>query len=237
MFQEFSTKIDGDLYTYQVYSNGLLDGERPVILFLHGAGERGKDGFLQTKNGLGKVVRKGLLKYPSHVVFPQCPKGYWWSDKICERIAITALNEVEKNYLVDENRIYLTGISMGGYGGWYLSTKYKNKFAALVTMAGRLQPGEGRKTPENSILYNLSDDEAVELIAKHVSSMPIWITHGSLDKIVPVNESRRIYKALKDNGGDATFNEIQGSHHNVWDAEYLNDEMLDWLFSQNKSDK
>lgn len=233
-FEEKIMVIDDRYYKYQIHKKYLSSNKKPVILFLHGAGERGSDGVMQTKTGLGKFVRNGDFIEDAYIVFPQCPKGSWWSDELCERIAMQALASIETNVMVDKRRIYLTGVSMGAYGSWYLSAKYKNKFAAVVAIAGRLKPGEGRSVPQESILYGLNNAEASNVIADSIKDIPVWISHGTEDRIVPVGDSRMIYNALKDRGNPVVFNEINKGNHNVWDSEYANKKLINWLFSKIK---
>ena len=104
----------------------------PIILFLHGAGERGEDGLFQTQVGIGKAIREHRDRFPAIVVLPQCHKNIWWAQSPMDDIAIASLEAATKEFHGDKNRTYLTGLSMGGYGAWYLAGKYPGRFAAIA---------------------------------------------------------------------------------------------------------
>src|SRR5207244_13256028 len=107
----------------------------PVILFLHGAGERGDDGLLQTQVGLGAAVRQNAARFPAIIVFPQMPAEAAWTGTPAP-VAIAALEQVSREVQVDSDRVYLTGVSMGGNGVWYLAYRYPSRFAPLVPICG-----------------------------------------------------------------------------------------------------
>jgi len=144
---------------------------------------------------------------------------------------MAALDATIKEFSVDESRLYLTGLSMGGNGTWYLGTAFPDRFAAIVPICGYVRgfpPSYPGVAPEGA------ETDPYVSAAKRVSSLPVWIFHGDADSVVSVEESRKMNEALKALGGNVRYTELPGVGHNAWDAAYSNDEMIDWLFSQKK---
>lgn len=188
------------------------DGSKkyPLILFLHGAGERGDDGQLPVMQGIGNAIKfkGGEKKFPCFVIFPQCKKrSSWKADSPDGKRALAILEEIQKNYKIDNNRIYLTGLSMGGYGTWSLATAHPNKWAAIAPICGG------------------GDPAAAESI-KHI---PCWCFHGAEDKAVPVGRSREMIKALEKVGGQPRYSEFPYVGHNSWDSAYVTPELIPWM--------
>jgi predicted peptidase len=196
--------------------NDAADKRWPVILFLHGAGERGDDGELQAKVGLAPAIRKREKEFPFIAVFPQCDKNSFWRAEAPDgERAMAILAEVEKEYKTDRDRVHLTGLSMGGMGTWSLAMKHPDRFAALVPICGR------------------GDNAQAEKIAK----LPIWCFHGDADKAVAVEGSRSMIAAIKEAGGSPKYTEYPGVGHNSWDAAYGTDELYTWLLQQKRTTK
>ncbi len=225
-------------FSYQVYIPSAWNAEKkwPVILFLHGAGERGEDGLLQTEVGIGSSIRSNKALFTSIVVMPQCHKGKWWSDIDMEKQALLALDKSIREYNGNTKKIYLTGLSMGGYGTWNIATKYPEKFAAIVPVSARSRPPEGVEPAANSIAAysnNIYHDTA-----QKVAHLPIWMFHGEKDQVVPVSESRNIKNELdklqKNQLKKAIYTELSGMPHNIWSAVYSRKDLYQWLFSQTK---
>ena len=188
----------------------------PVILFLHGAGERGDDGEKQVKVGLAPAIRKREKGFPFIAVFPQSRTGGSWRAESPDAArALAMLAEVEKEFKTDPDRVYLTGLSMGGMGTWSVSMKYPDRFAALVPICGR------------------GDNSQAAKIAK----LPIWCFHGDDDKAVNVEGSRSMIAAIKEAGGEPKYTEYPGVGHNSWDAAYGTDELYTWLAAQKRKSK
>ena len=120
------------------------DKEYPLILFLHGSGETGTDGKKQTKVGLGPAMRKQEKTFPFFVLFPQSQKRTWKADSKDAKRALAILDEVQKEYKIDDKRLYLTGLSMGGYGTWSLAAKYPDRWAAIVPVCGGGDPDQAQ---------------------------------------------------------------------------------------------
>src|SRR5215813_8159557 len=137
-FLNRTLKIGATVHRYQVYVPADWNAKKktPVILFLHGAGERGDDGVIQTEVGIGGRVRRHADRAQAIIVFPQCLKNRWWSEPEMQAVALTALDQSIKEFNGDTERIYLTGISMGGYGTWAIASEHPNRFAAIAPVCG-----------------------------------------------------------------------------------------------------
>ena len=187
-------------------------GDKPyaLILFLHGAGETGTDGKKPAAVGLGPAIKKQEKKFPFLAVFPQSQKRTWRADTGDGKRALAVLDEVMKKYNVDPKRVYLTGLSMGGFGTWALAAKYPDKWAAIVPICG----GGNAQT------------------AAKIKDIPCWCFHGDADPIVDVEQSRRMIKALKDAGGSPKYDELPGVKHDAWTTAYGKKELYEWLLMQ-----
>lgn len=197
----------------------------PLILFLHGAGERGndnkkqiihiKDLFLDSSN---------LVNYQAFVIAPQCPEGKKWveidwsaqSHKMPEKASwaientIKLIDEMIQIYPIDTSRIYITGLSMGGYGAWDMITRYPEKFAAAIPICG-------------------GGDESM---AYRIKNIPVWAFHGNNDKVVPVSRTRNMIKSVRQLGGNSRYTEYNGVGHGSWVKAYREKGLLNWLFEQ-----
>jgi predicted peptidase len=187
----------------------------PIILFLHGAGERGNDGLLQTDIGLPHAIRENRSRFPVVVVIPQCPTGRWWSELDMEEVSLGALSAASKEFKGDPKRTYLTGLSMGGYGSWSLAHEYPGKFAAIVPICGGIvSPDSTLKAHPGLAKNSLPDDpKSGDYVAKQIGKTPVWIFHGADDDTVPVEGSRKIYAALKATGANVRYTEYPGVGH------------------------
>ncbi|MBL7077742.1 MAG: dienelactone hydrolase family protein [Kiritimatiellae bacterium] len=153
----------------------------PLMLFLHGAGERGNNLKQLKKHGPPKIVTRKEL--PFIIASPQCPKNDWWSDPQRIEGLNTLIDDLIKRYPIDKQRIYLTGLSMGGYGTWHLAAAYPDKFAAIAPICGGGNPKDAGK----------------------LANLPTWAFHGAKDNVVPLERSQEMVDALKKAGGDVTF--------------------------------
>ena len=180
----------------------------PLIVFLHGAGERGDDIHEVRRHGVPRRLDEGL-HLPAWVAAPQCPRGVWWT-----QLDLGALiDDVEARVRIDPDRVVLTGLSMGGFGTWSTALRYPNRFAALAPVCGGGEP------------------ERAEII-RHV---PQWVFHGALDDVVPVEESRAMVKALEREGASVRYTEYPDLAHDSWTAAYSTPELYDWMLSQRRS--
>jgi dienelactone hydrolase len=192
--------------------------EWPVILFLHTAADRGTDGRAPVETGLGPAIRAREQSFPFIAVFPQCEdrdasaRGGWLPDTADAKRALAILDEVERSYRTDKDRVFLTGISMGGFGAWAIAAADPDRWAAVVPISGGSDP-----------------DTAAKL-----TNLPIWCFHGAADRIVPADESRRMVAAVEQAGGKSLFTEFEATGHNVWDAAYGSRELFTWLLAQKR---
>ncbi len=186
----------------------------PLILFLHGAGERAlNDMNLLRKHGIPRVVEERDL--PFITVSPQCPPNTWWSDHIDALIIL--LDQTMACYAVDPRRVYLTGLSMGGYGSWHLATEHPQRFAALVPICG-------------GGAWFLGFPERVRLL----KDIPVWAFHGAKDDLVPVAESEKLVKELQRCGGNVRFTVYPDAGHDSWTETYNNPQLYEWLLQHSK---
>ena len=164
------------------------------------------------KHGPPKIVEK-QRDFPFIVVSPQCLAGDWWTEK--NEVLINLLDDIVARYDVDTERIYLTGLSMGGYGTWALAYEYPKRFAAIVPICG------GGK----------------RFMAHKLKDIPIWAFHGAKDNVVPLKESEEMVNAVKKQGGDAKLTVYPNAHHDSWTVTYNNQELYDWFLKHRKTKK
>ena len=192
------------LYLPPEYDSG--DKEWPLLLFLHGAGERGDDLELVKVHGPPKMIAQGR-DFPFVVISPQCPEDIWWSIETLHAL----INEVVETHRIDKSRIYVTGLSMGGYGSWGLAYTYPDLFAAAVPICGG---GEPEKAPL-------------------MKDIPTWVFHGAKDEAVPLQRSQEMVDALKAAGGNVRFTVYpEAGHVGAWENAYGDPELWDWLAQQ-----
>jgi predicted peptidase len=193
--------------------------EWPLMLFLHGAGERGSDIAKVTVHGPPKIVKQ-RPDFPFILVSPQCPEGENWSDDAL----LGLLDEVIKEHRVDKSRVYLTGLSMGGYGTFSLGLKHPERFAAIAPICGG-----GDFLP---ILLPAPGKEAI------LKRLPVWVFHGGKDVLVPLSESQRMVDALKHIGNERVkLTVYPEAGHDSWTEAYNNQELYDWLLQHRISAK
>ena len=199
-------------YHYLKYLPKEYDGKKkfPLLLFLHGAGERGSDLEKVTKHGPPKLIKQGK-QFPFVVISPQCPKDTCWDANALDAM----LDKIIESHAVDESRIYCTGLSMGGFGTWALGSTNPNRFAAFAPICG----GGVDRTAFN----------AFEMWKK-----PVWVFHGDADKVVPLEESERMVKALRRRGGKPKFTIYKGVNHDSWTETYNNPKLYEWFLSHKK---
>jgi predicted peptidase len=174
----------------------------PLILFLHGAGERGSD--LNKVKALGppKLVAEGK-EMPFIIVSPQVPERSTWDPEALDAL----LGQIVGQYAVDEDRVYLTGVSMGGAGTWRLASAHPERFAALAPICGWGDPG----------------------MARRIGSIPTWVFHGARDDIVPLQASQEMVDALKQAGNEAKFTIYPDAGHDSWTETYNNPAVFEWF--------
>jgi predicted peptidase len=181
----------------------------PLILFLHGAGERGDDLELVKKHGIPKIVEQ-QSDLPFIVVSPQCPDETTWWDH--QRTLKALLDEIVANYAVDTARIYLTGLSMGGYGTWGLAMAYPKLFAAIAPICGGGFP---------------------EFVSQ-LKDVPVWAFHGAEDNAIKLEVGQRMVDALRACGGNVRFTVYPGVGHDSWTQTYDNPELYEWFMQHTR---
>lgn len=179
----------------------------PLIVFLHGSGESGEDLEKVKKHGPPKLVEGGK-QFPFIIVSPQTLQRKGWQPDLL----IDMIGDIKKKYRVDEERVYLTGLSMGGFGTWSLAEKYPQEFAAIAPICGGGEPDKAWK----------------------LAHMPVWCFHGAQDNVVPVASSQRMIDALKPYNKDVKFTVYPEANHDSWTATYNNDSLYTWFLAQKK---
>lgn len=209
-------------YAYSVYvpPEYTPDKSWPVILFLHGSGERGSDGLIQTEVGMATAIRRRRALCPAIVVMPQCRAGARWADAMND-MALKCLEQTSREYHLDPQRLYLTGLSMGGEGAWLIAMRYPDRFAAVAPLCGFA--GNPTQPPTEA---------DTKKIAETLKNTPVWAFHGGADKNVIPQHSQAIVAALKAAGGNAQLTEYPNVEHNCWDRTYGNPEFWKWLLAQ-----
>ena len=231
-FLNRTIKVNGTDYRYQVFVPAQWNRHAnwPVILFLHGAGERGDDGLLQTDVGLSHAIRQNAAAWNQFViVMPQCRKQRLWTEPEMEQVALAALEHSTKEFHGDRSRLYLTGISMGGYGTWNLASHHPGMFAALVPICGGIEPPPGFPELKTDLA---ADFDPYRDTAQEIGKVPTWIFHGADDPVVPVEGSRKVSEAMKAVGAEVKYTEYPGVQHNSWDKAYAEPELPNWLLAQ-----
>ncbi len=189
------------------------DKKWPLVLFLHGRGESNGPLSLVAKWGPPKFAERGD-DLPFILVSPQCPRDGRWSDDTRQRQLAALLDAVTTELRVDEDRIYLTGLSMGGYGSWSLAANHPDRFAAVAPICGGGDPSS----------------------AEELKSLPIWVFHGDQDGAVPFRKSVEMVEAIKKAGGEKVrFTSLEHVGHNCWSSAYALPELYSWMLSQRAS--
>lgn len=179
----------------------------PFVLFLHGAGERGNDIELVKKHGPPKLAGT-KQDFPFILVSPQCPLETWWDTDALKAL----VSDVIAKHRVDHDRVYCTGLSMGGFGTWSLAIKNPDLFAAIAPVCGGGEP----------------------LNAKNIQKVPAWVFHGAKDDVVPLERSTEMVEALKKAGGNVEFTIYPEAGHDSWTETYDNPKLYEWLLSHKR---
>jgi predicted peptidase len=196
----------------------------PILLFLHGRGERGSEGLWQTQIGLPQQLRDHPERWPFIVVLPQCPFRHFWTDPDMLQMVMAALDQESREFHADPDRTYLAGLSLGGYGAWELAKDYPHRWAAIAIAS-------------SGIFWSYAPDrwrEASTLPAEYahrIGRVPIWLFHGSEDTTVVPRQSALMYDAFKASGGHIRLWDYQGLHHDCWTRAFNEPELPRWLLS------
>jgi len=190
------------------------------VVFLHGAGERGNDNKAQMKHGVAEFASEERMKaFPCFLIAPQCPEKRQWAtsakasaDAQPGKLVLDLIEKTCKELPIDKNRIYLTGLSMGGFGTWDLLARKPDLFAAGIPICGG------------------GDEKKADKLVK----IPIWVFHGDKDGAVKVERSRAMVAAIEKAGGKPKYTEYPGVGHDSWSRTYADEKVLAWLFAQKK---
>jgi predicted peptidase len=204
-----------------------LNAKYPLVVFLHGAGERGNDNFKQLVHGMNDFASdENMAKYPAFVIAPQCPDDRKWvevdwrleahtqpeSPSVSLEATLRLVDALQQEFAIDSSRIYLTGLSMGGYGTWDLLARQPELFAAAAPICGGGDPA----------------------VAAKFKDVPLWVFHGDKDDAVKPKRSREMIDALKAAGGAPKYTEYPGVGHDSWTQTYADPVLYEWLFAQRK---
>ena len=228
--------VQGISYRFQIY---LPEGFRryepgekaerpPIILFLHGRGERGSEGLWQTQIGLPQQLRDHPERWPFIVVMPQCPLRHFWTDPEMLLMAMSAFDQEVREFHADPDRNYLVGLSLGGYGAWELARDYPHRWAAIALAS-------------TGIFWSYAPDRWREVstlpaeYARRVGRTPIWMFHGTDDTVVVPRQSELMFDALKAEQGHVRLWDYQGLHHDCWTRAFNEPELPRWLLSHRLS--
>jgi len=222
---------EGDTLNYRISTPDASGSQTyPVVLFLHGAGERGSDNLSQLKWGVQNLATdEAMMRYKPIVIAPQAPTDGWWSNfdgdfrkgqtlRLGEEparaleLTMELLDQVIANAPADSSRIYITGLSMGGFGTWDALARWPEKFAAAVPVCGGGAPAT----------------------VERMADIPIWAVHGADDPVVPPELSRQMVEALWEAGANPGYTEYPQVGHFSWVQAYRDPVLLSWMFSQRK---
>ncbi|MBY0588576.1 dienelactone hydrolase family protein [bacterium] len=214
---------DGGEHGYVIYTPPAFDTNEtyPLVLFLHGSGERGTDNRKQIAVGLAPALKEDPSRCPAIVLFPQAestsriPIEVWAPTQPDGQRALAIVEETTKSYKIDPDRVYLTGLSMGGMGAWRMGAADPDRWAAMVPICGGGNSGKA--------------DQLIHL--------PIWCFHGGADRTVPAQFSRQMIQAVQKAGGMPKYTEYEGVGHNSWDRAYREPDLWKWLLAQNRKDR
>ena len=223
------TDAKGETLLYRILKPENYDAKQkyPLVVFFHGAGERGTDNVAQLKHCVATFIKPEVrAKYPCFVLVPQCPQNQKWVDTDWSsqkgempkapspsmRKTLELTDALQKEFSIDAGRLYVSGISMGGYATWDVLCRKPEMFAAGVPICGG------------------GDDAKVGPMAK----VPVWAFHSEDDNAVKVERTRVMIKAIKDAGGSPKYTEYKGLGHNSWTKAYSEPELLPWLFAQRR---
>ena len=206
------------LFTQEVSGQYLLDLPKdyaektnwPLVVFLHGYGQSGNDLNIVRDHGPPKLTAEGK-QFPFVLVSPQCPSGFYWRGNVIMGL----IDQITENYSIDTTRIYLTGLSMGGYGTWQISHEYPGRFAAIVPVCG------GGLFVSPYFMERLKD-------------LPVWAFHDKGDDVIPYQDSVSMVEGVNAAGGRAKLTTYDEGKHDAWTEAYNNDELYDWLLQHSK---
>jgi predicted peptidase len=199
-----TVKLEYLLYLPKGY--GRSKKKWPLMVFLHGSGERGSNLEMVKSHGPPKLIEAGQ-EFPFIMVSPQCPADAWWTTDMIS----TLLDDLEQHLQVDTTRVYLTGLSMGGFGTWATAGEFPNRFAAIAPICGG----------------------GLELWMRNITHLPVWAFHGAKDDVVPLEQTTRLIHELKRLGSKkAKLTVYKNAGHDSWTRAYANPKLYEWMLAQ-----
>lgn len=237
--EQFAAETDAH-YPYLVYlpkAYSETTETYPLIFFLHGAGERGSDLDVVKKHGPPKIVNsariysrislgKELGDFNFIVISPQCPSGEWWLNEHLQEV----MDEVLGSYRIDRSRMYMTGLSMGGFGTWSYASQHPELFAAIAPISG------GGDALHWTGLRNYTQLDVPPAEIENLTDLPIWVFHGDSDSTVSIEEDQKTVDALEELGVTVEFTVYPNVGHDAWTQTYNNPELYQWFLSHTKQD-
>ncbi|MCA9410262.1 MAG: prolyl oligopeptidase family serine peptidase [Candidatus Omnitrophica bacterium] len=205
---ELEIKVDMDYLLYLPKGYGEEEKKWPLMVFLHGRGESGNDLEKVKKHGPPKLIEQGK-EFPFIIVSPQCPRDRWWTEVYIDAL----IDKIVDDYSVDEDRIYMTGLSMGGFGTWNYAGMHADRLAAIAPICGGGDP----------------------ILAWSLKNLPIWAFHGEKDHTVPVERTKMMVEAARSRGNDEVKMTIYpDAEHDSWTETYNNPELYEWFLSHTR---
>lgn len=232
----------GDVtYDYRIYvPTNLRAGEHlPVMLYLHGRYRRGDDNQAQLRD-LADVIRERPENFPYIIVFPQSRPEMRWSGRMMTQ-SLAALDQTVKEFDADDSRLFIGGFSLGGFGVWHMAITHPDKFAAIVSVAGGMQPigsisDEDRALLSPQVMAAAASSDPHLAYTTVLGKTPVWLVHGSADEAVPVEASRKIVAALKAAGDtDVNYVELEGVGHGSVESAFSDPRMGEWLVTKHRT--
>jgi predicted peptidase len=241
-FLDRTVQFHGEAIRYQVYVPFEHSAARtwPIIVELHGNGAQGTDGLFQTTGGLAAQVRRNRSRFPTIVLFPQCQPGKRWTQPEMEELVMAELDRTMEEFGGDSDRVYLTGYSMGAIGALRIASRWPERFAAMATIATRVQSADGASPADVELdrrihPFTASSDQFASLAAV-LAGISAWLFHGDSDKVIAVDESRRMAMALKAAGAEYRYTEYPGADHVVTAVKaYSEEELIPWLLAHRRA--
>ena len=235
-FLERSVVVGEHTYKYRVWLPPHYSKVRrwPVVLFLHGSGERGDDNVRQLALGLPALLSSYSERYKCIVVIPQCQYGHEWYGEM-ETQALAALEQTIGEFRGDRRRLYITGMSMGGAGTWYMARH--RRWAAVIPVCGEVSRQANDPFPVDpppDLARIVGAPDPFGALAEAIGPTPVWSFHGSDDAEIPVTQSRSMTAALLAHGNAARYTEFKGAGHDIWERVYSDPNVVHWMLAQRK---
>jgi predicted peptidase len=212
--KEIKKTIGADYLLYLPEGYETEPKDWPLILFLHGRGECGNDLSKVEAHGPPMLIAKKEKQFPFVIVSPQCPENEWWSTELQVDTLNALLDDVVSQYNIDQERIYVTGLSMGGFGSWSLAAAYPDRFAAIAPICGGGNPED----------------------AASIAHLPVWVFHGEKDQAIPIKRSEEMVLALEKSACRVQFTTYPDAGHDSWTTTYTNPELYAWFLKHTRSD-